>query len=179
MNPPDNRRQLSIPLLSSLLLNALLIGVLATHWLHAGRDRSDGHRLPAGLPSIHGLARELGEDARADLRRQLAGNRDSIRGAMRDARESRHGVVMAMTAQPFDGDALASAFATQRQADMAVAAAIQAVLVEFARAHDAADREALLRAMSREHRERGKPRGSREPGRHPAPADDPRPGDNR
>ena len=64
--------------------------------------------------------------------------------------------------------------AGQVRADMAVAAAIQSVLVEFARARGADDRQALLRAMSREHRagrneraERGETRRSRDPSRRP------------
>ncbi|MEZ5465340.1 MAG: periplasmic heavy metal sensor [Lysobacteraceae bacterium] len=171
MNPPEQRRHLSMPLLISLLLNVLLLGVLVTHWFHAG-ERRGGHRLPAGLPSIHGLSRELDAEARADFRQRFGGRREVIRSAMRDARESRRDVADALLAESFSADDLASAFEKQRQADLAVAAAIQRVLVDFAGAHGAVEREALLRTMSRDGRERGdrrEPRRDREPsGQRPA-----------
>ena len=173
-NRSDGGRQRSFVLLASLLINAPLIGILVTHWFHARNERHGDYGLAPGLPSIHNLSRELDDTARNDLRQRFGTRRDAIRGAMRDAHESRRGVVEAMRAEPFDADALAGAFAAQRQSDMAVAAAIQSVLVEFARARGADDRQALLRAMSREHRagrneraERGETRRSRDPSRRP------------
>ena len=152
------QRQRSLPLLVSLLLNALLIGVFIAHWFHEPDARRSSDYLAPGLPSIHGLARELDDDARSNLRHRFGMHRDDIRGAMRGAHESRRGVVDAMRAEPFDADALSAAFAAQRQSDMAMAAAIQSVLVQFAKDSNEADREALLRAMSREHRDRGNTR---------------------
>ena len=177
-NINGGRRQRSIVLLASLLINALLIGILATHWFHARNERHGDYSLSPGLPSIHGLSRELDDTARDDLRQRFGTRRDAIRGVMRNAHESRRGVVAAMRAEPFDADALASAFAAQRQSDMAVAAAIQSVLVEFAKARNTDDRQALLRAMSRDHRagrgeraERGEVRRSRDPSRRSSDGD--------
>ena len=166
MSAAQTERQLSLPLLASLLLNALLIGILAAHWFKPD-GRPEAHRLPAGLPSIHALARGLDANSRRDLRQQFGKHRKAIRSALQAARASRQEVAIALEAEPFSGEMLATAFAHQRQADTAMAAAIQRVLLAFARDHSLAERRTLLRAMSRDGRGRGERRPAREEGAHP------------
>lgn len=164
--------KLPIWLVVSLIVNALLIGVLIGGGLG---QRKAGP--PPGGPGgseqalIRGIERSLPDDQRQIVRRTFrqafAESRDQ-RIAVREARQ-RLGRLLA--AEAYDAEAVRESFRQLREADAEMRAQIQDVLAEQFGTLTAEQRRAILEDLNRRTRRRGGPDGGRRGPPPPRPRD--------
>ncbi|NQY97630.1 MAG: periplasmic heavy metal sensor [Henriciella sp.] len=162
--------KLPIWLVVSLIVNALLIGVLVGGGLG---QRKAGPPPGAGAGSeqalIRGIDRALPDDERQIVRRafrQAFAESRQQRIAVRDARQ-RLGRLLA--AEVYDADAVRESFGELREADAAMRAKIQDVLAEQFGTLTAEQRRAIIQNMNRRGDRRAGPRGDHR--RPPPPRD--------
>ncbi len=149
----NSHRLWGVALGISLAVNAFCIAALVTNVFAPGPE--PGHRPPPLPPEARALFRQIDP-------RELPGFRDSM-----DALRQRRGEVRgALTAQPFDADRLAAAFAELRQAEADRAAFAHQKIGEVASRLTPEQRQALAELIGRR---RGMPR----PPHHAAPPERP------
>lgn len=158
--------RLPIWLVVSLIVNALLIGVL----IGGGLGQRKAGPAPGGGPAseqalIRGIDRSLPDDQRRIVRRAFreafAGSRQE-RIRVRDARQ-RLGQLLA--AESYDADAVQQSFQQLREADSAMRARMHDVLAEQFGALTMEQRRAIIRDLNKrgERRGPGARRGDRPP----------------
>ena len=160
-------------LLLSVALNVLLAAVVGSAWL-AHRHGGGGHGIGGSvrLPRGEELEKVLPEADRAALRGAYDRHRDDIRpklGALWDARREVHD---ALRTEPFDATRAATALATLREREAAVATAVHALLVDLSSSVSPEGRAAIAKVSTMRHgrghrRERG---GQERPAPSPSPA---------
>lgn len=157
-------------LVVSLIVNALLIGVL----IGGGLGQRKAGPPPGGVGGgeqalIRGIDQSLPDDQRRIVRRafrQAFAESREQRIAVRDARR-RLGQLLA--AETYDADAVRESFRALREADAAMRAQMQDVLAEQFGTLTAAQRRAIIEDLNRRSRRRGGPDGDRR--RPPPPRD--------
>lgn len=164
--------KLPIWLVVSLIVNALLIGVLIGGGLG---QRKAGP--PPGGPGgseqalIRGIERSLPDDQRQIVRRafrQAFVESREQRIAVRDARQR---VARLLAAETYDADAVRESFQQLREADAAMRAQMQDVLAEQFGTLTAEQRRAILEDLNRRSRRRGGPEDGRRGPPPPRPSD--------
>ena len=115
-------------LVVSLGLNLLVVGmVIGSAFSHGKADRRD----PFFGGGMRPYVASLPESQREHVRDRLLHNRDAAREARQELRRSAQGVRDAITAEPFDADALNAAFAAQRSVYNGIASTGHHALVEI------------------------------------------------
>jgi uncharacterized membrane protein len=155
---PTLKRPIRMLLVVSLALNVLLGTALATALLMQYRSGGAHGARHMDLPSPRALARHLHDDERTRLRSILSGQRPAFRAAGGEVMEARRRVRSALTAEPFQAEALASALADLRRGQGRMSTEAQAAIVELAASMDADGRQRLARAILRHERGRGERR---------------------
>lgn len=164
--------KLPIWLVVSLIVNALLIGVLIGGGLG---QRKAGP--PPGGPGgseqalIRGIERSLPDDQRQIVRRafrQAFVESREQRIAVRDARQR---LARLLAAETYDADAVRESFQQLREADAAMRAQMQDVLAEQFGTLTAEQRRAILEDLNRRSRRRGGPEDGRRGPPPPRPSD--------
>ncbi|MCR9195723.1 MAG: periplasmic heavy metal sensor [Hyphomonas sp.] len=164
--------KLPIWLVVSLIVNALLIGVLIGGGLG---QRKAGP--PPGGPGgseqalIRGIERSLPDDQRQIVRRafrQAFVESREQRIAVRDARQR---LARLLAAETYDADAVRESFQKLREADAAMRAQMQDVLAEQFGTLTAEQRRAILEDLNRRSRRRGGPEDGRRGPPPPRPSD--------
>lgn len=164
--------KLPIWLVVSLIVNALLIGVLIGGGLG---QRKAGP--PPGGPGgseqalIRGIERSLPDDQRQIVRRafrQAFVESREQRIAVRDARQR---LARLLAAETYDADAVRESFQKLREADAAMRAQMQDVLAEQFGTLTAEQRRAILEDLNRRSRRRGGPEDGRRGPSPPRPSD--------
>lgn len=164
--------KLPIWLVVSLIVNALLIGVLIGGGLG---QRKAGP--PPGGPGgseqalIRGIERSLPDDQRQIVRRafrQAFVESREQRIAVRDARQR---LARLLAAETYDADAVRESFQKLREADAAMRAQMQDVLTEQFGTLTAEQRRAILEDLNRRSRRRGGPEDGRRGPPPPRPSD--------
>lgn len=134
------RKGLLIALVSSLVINALLIGSWVGHRLH-------------GDPIMHSMSRHIlkrpPETLSEQAREVLKAERGAMRKAYRNLREKRRGVAALLSEQPLDTVALAAALAEVREADVALKRLSHEVLLQVLPPMPPEERLAMLRPHKR------------------------------
>ena len=126
----------------SLSLNAFCLAALLTGWFGSGPAHHDpGQHLP---PQARELFRELAPFRQA-----------GVREAMQTIRQQRQGVRAALTAEPYDPDELAAAFARLREAETTAALRAHQHISRVAATLSAQDRKQLARFVGRRQGPRG------------------------
>jgi uncharacterized membrane protein len=92
----------------SVAINFVAIGFFASHWM----SRPDRGMTAERIVSLG--ARSLPPELRASIATELEPHNGDLRNAMRQIRDARTALFAAMRAEPFDADAVKSAFATLR-----------------------------------------------------------------
>ena len=134
-----DRRSLLVGVAASVLLNALLVGVVLGHLVAASRRAEPRHGGPAGLH-----LEALPSDARTRFGAAMAAHRPAIRAA-RDASRGRRQAAEADIAAPaFDRDKVAADFAALRRGNEGVSAAVHAALLDALADLSPASRAALV-----------------------------------
>jgi uncharacterized membrane protein len=134
-------------LIASLVLNLLLAGFAGGMLMRDWRAADDGkviehsERRDTGRPMLR-------RDRDGPMRMVFRENRDELHELVRETREARHATREALTADPFDADAVRAALAAQRAADAALQAQLHALMVEGAAGLTAEERAALARHMT-------------------------------
>ena len=108
------QRLLMLGLLVSISVNLFFVGGIAYRVMNF-QDENTGRPLP---PNVGWVVRDLDEQRRSELEPQLQASFDQIRPIRREMINAQRAVNELMSAQPFDADALASAFATLRDANV-------------------------------------------------------------
>ena len=115
-------------LVVSLGINLLVAGmVVGAAFSHGKSDRRD----PFFGGGMRPYVASLPESQREHVRDRLLHNREAAREARQELRRSAQGVRDAITAKPFDADALNSAFSAQRSVYDGIAASGHHALVEI------------------------------------------------
>lgn len=115
-------------LVVSLGLNLLVVGmVIGSAFGHGKGDRRD----PFFGGGMRPYVASLPESQREHVRDRLLHNREAAREARQELRRSAQGVRDAVTAKPFDADALNFAFSAQRSVYDGIAASGHHALVEI------------------------------------------------
>lgn len=175
--PRNGLSALSMALIASLIVNALLIGLVAGGALGKKGERSHGHRGGADFQMARELETIVPEGNRGEIRQAFREAFVQSRGQWREKREARRAMMTALSAEPFEPQSLEDAFARMREADTALTRNFQTTLVEqIARLSDSerAELVAWLETVERERRERRERRGERrgERGDQPPPSRD-------
>lgn len=164
--------KLPIWLIASLLVNALLIGLL----IGGGLGQRKGGGPPSSMPGdeqalIRGIDRALPEDERQMVR-------EAFRQGFADSRQERLRVQAAranlgrlMSADPYDEAAVRAAFGELRAADAVMKARLQDVLTEQFGALSAEQRQTIIESLSRP-RMRDRGQGGERPRPGPRPFQD-------
>ena len=132
----------------SLILNLVLVGFFVGHasdrpaWTQARMDPSFG--LARALRFLPEERREalFGDDEARDIRRSLS-------RSMRGMRQHQRDIQAALTAEPFDPDALAAAFAAFRQGMDEAQVRNHGLFVRIAAGLTPEERDQLRRALTR------------------------------
>lgn len=109
-------------LLVSVLLNGVLIGAGANHWLSDdGASRGPIRADASDVASVQGFEprkffRALPDEYRRSMFEQMEGSREDVFALMRDLGDKRRAVLTVLTAEPFDPDAAAQALREAREA---------------------------------------------------------------
>lgn len=144
-------RPARIVLLSSLLLNVALLAMLAVWGL--GRHAAPDSPPPRSTAS---------EAERERFREAMAPYRDGIRAGYGDVREARAAVAEALRSEPFDVQALDTAFAGLRAAEAQASTASHEALSAAAAQLDAQARERMAERIERRGNERRRRGGRRD-----------------
>lgn len=166
---------LAMALIASLVVNALLVGLVIGGSLGKHDERHRGHR---GGGDDFMIARELQsivpESRNSEIRQAFREAFMQSRGQWREKREARRAMADAISAEPFEQAALDEAFARMRKADEALTRNFQETLVtQIADLSDAerAELAAWLEEVERERRERREERRGRRGDGPPPPHD--------
>lgn len=135
-----------VALLVSVLLNGVLIGAGARHWLAPSAPTSLQTGGPGGGFNLRAFVAALPEDHRAEARRLVLDQRQALRADVRAAGQARRQAYQAVTAEPFDPEAAAAALERARQARAVVEARAEAIILEVADELTAEERTDALRA---------------------------------
>lgn len=128
-------------LVVSLGLNLLVAGMVVGSALgHRKGDRPD----PFFGGGMRPFVASLPQSQREHVRDRLRHNREAAREARQDLRRSAQGVRDAITAVPFDADALNAAFAAQRSVYDGIAASGHHALVEILAGMTEAERDQFI-----------------------------------
>ncbi len=120
-------RWLAIGLFVSVALNLFVAGLIMGGPFRDGPpDRRGPDMLPSPRMFIEAFGREDGRKVMRTLRDEIP----DLRGKFRQAGEARRGVVAAMSADPYDPEALEAAFTAARAAHVELAESIQKPLTE-------------------------------------------------
>lgn len=143
----DLKSRLKTWLTLSLILNVFLLGAVGGG-LYRWQTRQQQAVEQRGLRFA---ASELSESRQAQFKLDLkAMRRDNFRhGLGRAAREGRLDVIAALSATPFDVNALNAALARTRDADVAVRTRIEAVVSNFAATLTPEERAKLVDGLER------------------------------
>lgn len=136
-------RRLKYALIASLAVNLLVVGGVAgamytfgKHPPRYGTGRSEDF-------GLMGLTRHLPEERRKALRKQLREDRDKLRPMIDDLRSARRDAADKLAAEPFDRNALESAFAVTGEKDRALRQAAVTAFLGHAEQLTAAERSML------------------------------------
>ncbi|HET7845739.1 MAG TPA: periplasmic heavy metal sensor [Xanthomonadales bacterium] len=137
-------------LLLSVALNLLLAAVVGSAWLH---HRGGGHGIGGSvrLPRGEVLEKALPEADRPALRAAYDRHRDDVRAKLGPLWEARREVRDALAAEPFDASRAATALATLREREGAVAAAVHGLLVDLSGSVSPEGRAAIAKLSSTRH----------------------------
>ena len=141
-------------LLISVLANGVLIGFVLQREVTPDETpmRSERPGGPqAGGPGfdLRGFVGALPAEQRSALRERMESEMGDMRSLMRDARDARIAAAQALTAEPFDADAVREALARRRETRAAIEAHVEDVIVEIAGELDPETRERALREARR------------------------------
>ncbi len=164
--------KLPIWLVISLIVNALLIGVL----IGGGLGQRKAGPPPGGAGGgeqalIRGIDQSLPYDQRRTVRRafrQAFADSREQRIVVRDARQR---LAQLLAAETYDADAVRESFRELREADAAMRAQIQDVLAEQFGTLTAEQRRAIIENLDRRGRRRGGPDGEHRGPPPPRPLD--------
>jgi uncharacterized membrane protein len=152
-----NNRWLTAVLVVSLAGNLALAGFIS--------GRLSGHGpAPAAMDPSLGLfrmLRELPDERREQLRPTVREHFRSMRGDLRDLRGAQRRINNALTAEPFEADALTAALDDFRRALLDNQRENHAMLVRVASTMSAEERALLRNSMTRRESSRHRPSGSR------------------
>lgn len=167
-----NTSKLPIWLVVSLIVNALLIGVL----IGGGLGQRKAGPPPGGTAGneqalIRGIERSLPDEERQIVRRAFRQAFAESREQRIAVREARRRLGRLLAAETYDADAVRESFRQLREADAAMRAQMQDVLAEQFGTLTAQQRRAIIDDMNRRGQRRGGPDGEH---RRPPP---PRPRD--
>ncbi|MEQ3744823.1 MAG: periplasmic heavy metal sensor [Henriciella sp.] len=136
-------------LVISLIVNALLIGLLIGGGL--GKRKSGGSSIIAGdeRAIVRGLEQSLNDQDRRVLRRSLRSAFERTRDERRELRATRTLLSDALQADPYDRDAVSSAFARLRTADGNMKVGLQEELADQFAKLSVDQRRAIVRNLER------------------------------
>jgi uncharacterized membrane protein len=140
---PSRRRWLTLALLASIGLNLVFLGLAAGTALHGPphRDGPEGRWGPvAALPDPY----------RHDLMRAMRDERDSWIGRREAMRGQRAAMGAALTAEPFDPEAVRAALKRERDTGAELMRRGSDMLLDQIRRMSPADRAAYAEALTRE-----------------------------
>ncbi|MEQ9144407.1 MAG: periplasmic heavy metal sensor [Parvibaculaceae bacterium] len=131
-SPPEHaapaRRWLGPVLLVSLVLNLFLIGLFVAGMIYRHGPGGPVHAMLAMQNSI--VAQHLSEEERNAFRAAMRPRMRDMRPFFEGVRDARRGVSEAVAAEPYDPDAVRSAFTELRRALMAVGEHSQNAMIE-------------------------------------------------
>lgn len=143
---PD--RKIKIALSLSIALNVLVLVAVVSAFAFApnGRQPGSGSRPSGGPPELQAFSRALDEPRREALRERLRSDPELRRGRTRMG-ESRRAVIKALRAEPFDGNVLRVALASQRNVQMDLSERGLLGLVEVVESLTPTERAAFVAAL--------------------------------
>ncbi len=166
---------LAMALIASLVVNALLVGLVIGGALGKPGERHRGHRgggddfmIARGLQSI------VPESRNGEIRQAFREAFVQSRGQWREKREARRAMMDAISREPFEPATLDAAFERMRAADTALTRNFQETLVTQISELSDTERAELadwLEAVERERRERREERRDRRGDGPPPPRD--------
>lgn len=156
-------------LLVSVLLNGVLIGAGAHRGLIGGEAVSAPLEAPPGMDrgfDPRRFVRALPEAYQPAVRERIEAGRPEVRALVRDMAQARRRAFEALTAEPFDPEAAASALADARAARGRLEAHAEAFLLEAAADLPAEVRQEAFSRASAPRRRHDGPRHGDRPERH-------------
>lgn len=125
-------KRLWIALAISMTLNLFALGFMSARLLHGRGGGHGGPRGPFFGPRALLMDPELRGSMDGPMRGVIERHRESLRAQRQELRQARQAVHAALTAEPFDGEALEQALARLRQRTEQSQALMHAALVEIA-----------------------------------------------
>lgn len=151
------RNWLNVLLVVSLTINLILGGFLVGR-LSASHAFLGGH--PDPTAGLFGIVREFDPARRKQLQPLLRDHFSTLRPQIRVMRDQHRAIVAALTAEPFDAQALTVELSRTREQLMDTQIASHEALVELASQLDPTERTQLAEGMHRRGRHHGpRPRG--------------------
>lgn len=123
------RKWLGPALLASLVINLFLVAAITVGMVRNMDRVARGPASPLGMPH-HIVARQLSGEERERLKAAMMENRRELRPLLREIRQARQALGVAVGADPYDAEAVSAAFAEMRAGMDAMAAQSQDILVE-------------------------------------------------
>ena len=148
------RNWLNVLLIVSLTINLILGGFLVGR-LSARHPLLGGH--PDPTAGLFGMVREFDPARRKQLQPLLRDHFSTLRPQIRVIRDQHRAIVAALTAEPFDAQALTVELSRSREQLMETQVASHEALVDLASQLDPTERAQLAEGMHRRGRRHGSP----------------------
>lgn len=178
--PGKVRSWLGPAFLASLAINLFLIGLIAAPLVFHGYFRSGADYGPGPVPMPflgmpHGGARTLPPDERAALREMMMRDFPAIKPFIAKANRARLELADTIGAEPYDIGKVKAAFDKVDSAQLEMAQATRAAMIEGFAKMTPAQRSRIAEAMRKQamrHMERGRPGNAAGPAMAPPPSPD-------